>query len=129
MSDSGIAAQLAEVTAPDLDHRDRMRDPLLETYVAQNLLANLETLWPRARLHFWHIQGRHEVDFIIEAGCASLAIEIKAATRWHGRDLKGLSAFVASTPTRRAAILAYRGSDIVALGDRLWAVPLDLRLG
>jgi predicted AAA+ superfamily ATPase len=124
LTDSGLAAYLADITEQDLDAHDRLRGALLETYVAQNLFANLEAHWPRARLHFWHIQGRYEVDFVIESGRGTLAIEIKAATRWEARDLKGLSAFLDGNPECRAGVLGYLGSETVPLGDRLWAVPL-----
>lgn len=67
---------------------------MLETFVAQNLVSILHSTWPRANLFFWNIQGRHEVDFIIEAGNRCLAIEVKAAERWAQGDLAGLKAFV-----------------------------------
>lgn len=54
----------------------------LETYVAQNLASLLEAHVPNAQLAYWHEQGRHEVDFVIEAGRKVFAIEVKAATRW-----------------------------------------------
>ena len=55
----------------------------------------------RARLGFWNIQGRHEVDFVVESGRDCLAIEVKAASRWTERDLAGLRAFPEHTPRCR----------------------------
>ncbi len=101
-----------------------MSGALLETYVAQNLVAILDADWPEARLSYWHVQGRHEVDFVIEARRDCIAIEVKAAARWNDRDLAGLRAFLDKTPRCRAAILAYGGSEVVKLADRLWAAPL-----
>lgn len=123
VSDSGLAAHLAGV---DEDHvaGDPMRGALLETYVAQNLAAVLESEWSGARLSYWHIQGRHEVDFVIEKGRDTLAIEVKAGPRWDERDLAGLRAFLDKTKQCRLAILAYGGRETVRLGDRLWAAPL-----
>ena len=124
--DSGLAAHLSGSTDP-------MREPalggaLLETYAAQNVASILESSWPGARLSFWSIQGRHEVDFILEAGADSLAVEVKSGARFGDRDLAGLQAFLRTEPRCRAALLAYGGSDVVPLGDRLWAVPLGLAL-
>ena len=82
-----------------------------------------------ARLGFWNIQGRHEVDFVVESGRDCLAIEVKAASRWTERDLAGLRAFLERTPRCRAAIMAYNGEQAVRLGDKLWAVPLSRLLG
>jgi len=75
------------------------------------------------------VQGRHEVDFVIEVGRDCVAIEIKAASRWNDKALSGLRAFLHLTPRCRAGILGYNGTETVRLGDRLWAVPLSVLLG
>ena len=71
-----------------------------------------------------HYDRLHEVDFVIEVGRDTLTIETKAATRWDDRDLVGLRTFLDMTPRCRAALLAYGGTEMVKLGERLWAVPL-----
>ena len=124
ITDSGLCAHLAGIDETRLQSGDPMWGALLETYVAQNLAAILESDWPDGRLAYWHVQGRHEVDFVIEVGRDTLAIETKAAARWDDRDLAGLRAFLEMTPRCRAAILAYGGTELVKLGERLWAVPL-----
>jgi predicted AAA+ superfamily ATPase len=123
VGDSGLAAHLSGSSEP-------MREPalggaLLETYAAQNIASILESSWPGARLSFWSIQGRHEVDFIVESGSDSLAIEVKSGARVRDRDIAGLQAFLRTEPRCRVALLAYGGSEVVPLGERLWAVPLD----
>jgi len=124
LGDSGLACHLAGVG----DSRSLLHEPFkggaFETYVAQNLLGILDAAWPEARLHFWNVQGRHEVDFVIEAGRSCIAIESKSGTRWTDRDLAGLRAFVSATPHCKAAILAYNGTEAVSLGRKLWALPL-----
>lgn len=127
-SDAGLAAHLAGITQADLDTDDPLWGALLETYVAQNLAAILGSDWPEARLGYWHIQGRQEVDFVIEAGRDTLALEVKASARWDDRDLAGLRAFLAKTPRCRLGVLAYGGTESVKLGERLWAIPLSLVL-
>lgn len=123
LSDSGLCAHLAEID-PTRVSADKLWGALLETYTAQNLAATLESGWPEARLAYWHVQGRHEVDFVIGTGRESVAIEVKAAARWDDRDLSGLRAFLAMTPRCRVALLAYGGAETVKLAERLWAVPL-----
>jgi predicted AAA+ superfamily ATPase len=123
VSDSGLAAHLVGVGETGIAS-EAMKGALLETYVAQNLAALLESEWTGARLSYWHVQGRYEVDFVIEKGRDTLAIEIKSAARWDERDLAGLKAFLDKTKQCRLAILAYGGRETVRLGDRLWAVPL-----
>ena len=124
LGDSGLACHLAGVGDSASSLQEPFKGGAFETYVAQNLLGILDATWPEARLHFWNVQGRHEVDFVIEAGRSCIAIESKSGTRWTDRDLAGLRAFVSSTPHCRAAILAYNGTEAVSLGQKLWALPL-----
>ncbi len=128
LGDSGLANYLAGVSRFDVPPGVGLKGAMLETWVAQNLLGILHATWLEAELFFWNVQGRHEVDFVIEAGGACMALEVKAGTRWSDGDLSGLKAFLASTPQCKAAILAYNGATGVKLGDRLWALPLGLVL-
>jgi hypothetical protein len=83
---------------------------------------------PEAELAFWGVQGRHEVDFILSRGRRTLAIEVKAASRFGGNDLAGLRALCSKTPDIAAGILAYNGPEAIALGEKLFAIPLGLLL-
>jgi hypothetical protein len=96
--------------------------------VAQNLEGILSSHWLDARIFYWHIQGRHEVDFIVEAGNEIIAIEVKNSSRWEEKDLTGIKSFLATSPACRAGILGYTGNDVVRLQGKLWAVPLQLLL-
>jgi len=123
-TDSGLAAHMAGISSLEPGRDDLLRGALYETYIAQNLAALLEAHVPDARLTFWHEQGRHEVDFVIELGRRVFAIEVKAATRWSEGDLSGLRAFLARTPACAAAVLAYNGKEAARLEDRLWVIPM-----
>lgn len=123
-TDSGLAAHLAGINTIEPGVDDLFRGALYETYVTQNLSALLEAHMPDAYLAYWHEQGRHEVDVVIEEGRKVFAIEVKAATRWPDSDLSGLRAFLDRTPNCIAAILAHNGKDSVKLGDRLWAIAI-----
>lgn len=125
MGDSGLACYLA---GKDDLADDPLKGAMLETYVAQNIVGIVSSTWQQANLFFWNIQGRHEVDFIIEVGKTCMAIEVKATARWEKNDLAGLKSFVAATPHCAAGILAYNGTTPVDLGGRLWAIPLALLL-
>jgi uncharacterized protein len=125
ISDSGLAGFLAEVG--DIS-TSSLRGAIFETYAAQNLISIINCRMPSAKLSFWNIQGRHEIDFIIEQGNKCIAVEVKAAGRWNSSDLTALKSFVASTPGCVAAILAYNGTEAVQLGEKLWALPLSLVL-
>lgn len=125
ISDPGLACYLAGIR--DLAS-DPIRGAMMETYVAHNLMGIIDSNWPEAHIYFWNVQGRYEVDFVIEEGNRCLAIEVKSGSRWEERDLSGLRAFLSMTPHCVAAILAYNGTEAVKLGDRLWAIPLSIVL-
>jgi predicted AAA+ superfamily ATPase len=128
-TDSGLAAHMAGIDTLEPGRDDQLRGALFETFAAQNLVALLEAHLPDAQLGYWHEQGRHEVDFVIETGRRVFAIEVKAATRWSKGDLSGLEAFLDRTPACVAAVLAYNGQEAVKLADRLFAIPLGQLLG
>lgn len=123
-TDSGLAAYLTGAAAGGRGPQDPLWGALLETWAVQNLSAILDVHLPGAAVSYWHEQGRHEVDLVIEAGRKAWAIEIKAGSRWAESDLAGLRAFLDRTPQCEAGILAYNGKTAVSLGKKLWAVPL-----
>lgn len=128
LSDTGLACHLAGLYAPGSIKNDPLFGALFETYFAQNLLSILDARWQDAALYFWSIQGRNEVDFVIEVGRSCIALELKSAARWQERDLAGLNAFLKATHHCKAAILCDNGEDAVRLGERLWALPTNLVL-
>ena len=127
-SDSGLAAHLAAAADLSPSSGEPLRGALFETFVFQNLAAILDAHKPRAQIAFWNVQGRYEVDFVISTPRHAIAIEVKAGSRFGHRDLRGLRAFKDRTPECQTGVLAYNGSEAVALGDDLYAVPLGLLL-
>jgi uncharacterized protein len=128
VTDSALAAHLAGVSDLSDSSGEPLRGALYETFVHQNLAAILNAHAPRAQVAFWNVQGRHEVDFVITTPRHTVAVEVKAGSRFGNRDLRGLAAFKARNPECRAGVLAYNGSEAVALDDDLFAVPLGLLL-
>jgi hypothetical protein len=128
LSDSGLAAYLAGMDPSSDVRQDPLYGALFETYTAQNLSSILAARWQNAGLHFWAVQGRNEVDFVIEAGRSCMALEVKSAARWNDRDLAGLKAFLSATPHCKAAILCHNGDGAVKLGEKLWALPVGMVL-
>lgn len=122
ISDSGMACYLAGIKSLE---DEPFKGAMFETYAAQNLSAIINARLTDAQLYFWNIQGRHEVDFIIESENKCIAVEVKAAARWTDKDLSGLRAFLSQTPQCIAAVLAYNGTESVKLGDKIWAIPIS----
>ena len=128
LSDSGLASYMAGLPLSASVRADSFYGAMFETYVAQNLLSVIGARWPEADLYFWSVQGRHEVDFIIESGRSCMALEIKSAARWQAKDLSGLKKFLSATSHCKAGILCHNGPAVVKLGPKLWALPIHLVL-
>lgn len=124
ISDTGLAAYLSGVTKTDV--HEPLRGALLENYVLQNLQSIISTHLPEARLGYWNIQGRFEVDFILEIGRQTVAIEVKYGSRIGQSDLTGLNAYLGSAKNCLGGILTYNGTEIIKLKNRIWAVPIGL---
>ncbi len=127
VSDSGLFCHLTGTDADPLSG-DSGRGALLETYVLQNLKAILQGHRPGIEICYWHVQGRHEVDFVLANRRAALGIEVKASAVVRSDDFASLKAFLASNPEARGGIVAYSGTECIRFGDRLFAVPLSLLL-
>ena len=126
LSDIGLCCWLAGIK--ELNISEPLYGAMWESYVAQNLQGILSAHSPDVTITYWNIQGRYEVDFIIETGNKTIAVEVKTGSRWQERDLLGLKAYLSSTKICRAAILAYNGSEVMRLDDKIWVVPLQLLL-
>lgn len=128
MSDAALASDLIGERGVPMAPADPYAGALLETYVAQNLQGLLSAWLPRASLSYWCVQGRQEVDFVIEHGDRCVAIEVKSSSRWSSADLTGLRRFIESTPACVAGLLACGTASTLRLGGRLFAVPLSALL-
>jgi hypothetical protein len=126
LSDTGLACYLAGIKK--LDASEPLAGAMMENYVYQNLNSTLSAYHPEAKITYWSIQGRYEVDFIIEIGNETIAIEVKAGSRWQERDLTGLKTFMDTSRKCRVGILAYNGTQTTQLADRIWAIPIGLLL-
>jgi len=126
ITDSGLAGYLTAIKKTGLT--GPLTGMMWENYVAQNLQGILASHYPEATLTYWNVQGRYEVDFILEIDHEPIAIEVKSNSRWQENDLTGLKAFLKTTPKCRAGILAYNGHEVLKLDKKLWAVPLHILL-
>lgn len=124
--DSGLAAFLCGLHRADDLAGHVLRGAIAETYVCQNMQAWLSAHYPEARLTHYRAHSGHEVDFVVEIGQTVVAVEVKAASRVDSRDVKGLQAFLATESRCKAGVVFYQGTEILPLGDRMWAVPAGM---
>jgi hypothetical protein len=127
-TDSGLLAHVGRI-APDAD--GGAAGPLLECFVAAELLKQIGWCGNRVRLHHFRTSAGHEVDFVLEDERGRLVgIEVKSRTSVTRADLRGMDALAeAAGETFHRGIVLYMGSEAVAFGSRLHALPVDALWG
>jgi len=100
---------------------------VLENFVASELIKQLSFTDLRATLFHFRTSDGKEVDFLLEQPNGHLAgIEVKAADRVQSSDFKGLLELQQQTGDDfRCGVVLYQGTETVAFGEKLWAVPLS----
>ncbi|MDR1854766.1 MAG: ATP-binding protein [Azoarcus sp.] len=124
--DSGLAATLAGLSAADWNARRDRFGHLLESFVAQQLIAQAEAVDPDLR--FWHYRDKDkvEVDFVITRGRQTWGVEVKAAATVTPADGHGLRRLAERAgPDWQGGVLLHAGNSAFPLqGDRNLAAPL-----
>ena len=122
-SDTALAAWAARATADAPAH---VYGALVETFVVNELMA--QSGWSSRRIeirHFRDTARKLEVDAVaLRDDGASIAIEVKAGVDVRPDDLAGLRAYLAAFPTARRGVVFYGGARVLALDDRIDAVPI-----
>ncbi len=126
--DSGLAATLADLSAPDwLSRRDRMGH-LLESFVVQQIHA--QAAWTDPDLRFWHYRDKDqvEVDLVMTRGEKVWGVEVKASRSVDRNDGKGLDRLAAQCGADfQGGCVLYDGRDVLPIpGSPHLAVPLRM---
>jgi predicted AAA+ superfamily ATPase len=110
--------------------QDRLPDerggPLLEHWVAQELLARSSYSGRGHRVSFWRTTYGVEVDFVWESPREDLPIEVKWTARPRPADARHLETFLDEFPRRaRRGLLVCRCPAPQQLTERVRAIPWD----
>lgn len=79
------------------------------------------------QLFHYRSEGGQEIDIILEAGDKRLVgVEVKAASSLSASSLKNLALLRDQVgDSFQCGIVIYTGTDSIAFGDRLFAVPVS----
>jgi uncharacterized protein len=128
-TDTGMAAGLLGWKTWRDVQRAGADGALIETWVASEL-AKWSSVNSRRPLYFWRAHGGSEADFLLEREGRVVAIEVKAGHRVDARDLRGLAECRDALGKRFLhGIVMYGGTEVLPLGNRLFAVPLAFLRG
>lgn len=125
--DTGLISSLQGLNAGRLDADPTLAGPLLENFVAMELMK--QSTWSRTQPRLFHFrtQTGQEVDIVLEdAAGYVVGIEVKAAATVGARDFKGLRALAEATGGRfRRGIVLYTGRSSIPFGNDLYALPVS----
>lgn len=126
IGDTGLLAHLAGITDARLQSDPTVAGPLIENFVAMELTKQLG--WSRTHAELFHFRtyGGQEVDLVLERDDGRVVgVEVKAGAGVTSDDFKGLRALQETTGKRfHRGIVLYAGSEVLAFGPGLWAMPI-----
>jgi uncharacterized protein len=125
--DRGLLKALTGLTQDRVVKDRSVFGPLLETFVANEILRLTKRSETRPTFHHYRDKDQDEVDIILEDESGNIiGLEVKAAATVMATDFKGLREVVAATGSAfKAGWVLYDGDKILPFGDRLAAVPLS----
>jgi len=129
-NDTGMATHLMGVNEWKALENQGHAGPMVETWVACELLKLMPVLDHRFRLYFWRTQTGQEVDFLIEKAGKVVAIEVKWGHRIDERDIKNLNRLAEDLKERLLfSIILYSGGESAPIGPKTVAMPFPVFFG
>ncbi|MCX5794348.1 MAG: AAA family ATPase [Elusimicrobia bacterium] len=85
------------------------------------VLAGIST--PKMRISYWRTAQGQSVDFVLEWGRKTVAVDVKLSDCPRYTDCEGLEAFLRDHPEASGGILIHTGQDILRMGTRIVGLP------
>jgi len=125
--DSGLLAYLLNADPERLVDDVRMSGMVLESFVAMEVLRQIERSKVRVFLHHFRDKDDREVDLVLESARGEVAgIEVKASATVRPRDFRGLERLRQLAGDRfTCGVILYVGEHTHRFGEGLWAVPVS----
>ncbi|MBI4230266.1 MAG: ATP-binding protein [Planctomycetes bacterium] len=101
---------------------------LLEHWIAQEIHGRTETLWPGMSLFHYRTKHGAEVDFVLEIGRETWAVEVKASRQVSAASLAGFSSLAPRVKRLTRRIVVFLGERRQKMGD-VDVIPLEGFLG
>ena len=126
VTDPGMASHLLNLDAKSLGTHATLVGQMLETFVATELAAHIETARHETGMYHFRDRDGREVDVVLEQAGSVVGLEVKSSTSVDASDAKGLVWLrdKLGEDFRYGAVL-YSGSLPFQLGERIWALPIS----
>lgn len=125
--DSGMCAHLAGLSAERLQRDPSRSGSLLESFVISEIMRQLSWSDTFARLYHYRTRDGQEVDAVLEHHDGRVVgIEVKASSSVSGDDVAHLRHLRSRAGENfHLGVLLYTGTEVLPMGDRLLAAPID----
>lgn len=125
--DSGLLGHLQRLSKGALRIRPQAAGPLIENLVGVELAKQVSWSRTPCRVHHFRTSAGREVDFVLEDDRGRIiGIEVKSASAVKRSDFRGLETLAEiAGPAFHRGLVLYAGSDRVAFGSNLHAIPID----
>ncbi len=128
LTDTLLLCHLLQYELRDLErNRPELFGHVFENYVTTELLKLMSFCRDKTEMFHFRTSDNKEVDIVLEKPNGHLAaIEIKLHDSISRSDMKGLEELQRLTGNDFiCGVVLYRGSEVVPLGENLWAVPVS----
>lgn len=129
MTDSGIFTHLLGITSTEGIHESNHKGDIFETFVYGELLKHLSYSMTQPSIYHYRTNDKKEIDFILEKGNTTIAIEVKASRTVKRDDFKHITDFQSKSKQNVLGIVLYAGEHVLPFGDenaKRYAVPLSV---
>ena len=128
LNDSALAARLRRADQTRIIEDGTLLGPLLETFVAMELLKHAGWSESGAELYHYRTKDRFEVDIVLEdASGRIVGVEVKASATLGPSDFRGLRSLAEATGDRFVrGVVLYSGGQLLPFGKDMYAVPLSV---
>lgn len=129
--DSGLLATLVDLQPAMVEQDRSLFGKVLETFIFGELLKLTTAAAGDYQLLYYRDHDQCEVDVVVEnAGGQLVGVEIKSSASVSEADLRGLKRLASiAGDTFKLGVILYDGTEIMPLGDRLWAAPISTLWG
>ena len=127
ITDTGLMAALLNWKAEDLLLDADKSGKIFETFVYNQLIAQVECNSSDWQLYHYRDREKREIDFILQNNDDIVAIEVKAGSNINKDQFKHIKWFKENLVRDKnfIGIVLYTGEHIVSFGENLYAVPMN----
>lgn len=122
-TDTGILNFLLGIQTLDTMLSSPYIGSIFETFVYNELYKQVSYLLDGTQIYYYRTLDKKEIDFIIERHGKVVAIEVKFAKQVTKDDCRHIIDLQRSSSDFHIGIVIYMGSNVLPLGENIWAVP------